>query len=166
MDRYTQVSLKIPDEVFKEFALRIPSDERNDFIRDAIIEKLGRIPKPDKILELEKRIKSLEANLSEMKQSLTELEALTFERGKFNPHEFCADETDHKIVDYLIDHKGATTPELADYLETNRWHILNRLKKIRKRSKAQLGKSIIEYYGAERLGKKKAWWLRQEIAQT
>jgi len=167
LDKYSVVSAKISDEVYKEFALRIPEGERSDFIRDAIIEKLQRVPRPDKLFELEKRIKSLEIGFAEIKRYLTELEVLTFEKGKINPHSFCIDETDHKIVDYLLHSKGATTPELADYLKTNRWHILNRLRKIQKRSKAQLGgKSIIEYYAAERLGKKKAWWLTQEIAET
>jgi len=166
MDKYAVISAKIPDEVYKEFALRIPEGERSDFIRDAIMEKLQRVPRPDKVFELEKRIKSLEIGIAEVKRYLTELEVLTFEKGKVNPHTFCIDETDHKIVDYLLHYKGATTPELADYLKTNRWHILNRLRKIQKRSKAQLGKSVVEYYAAERLGKKKAWWLIPEITEA
>jgi hypothetical protein len=165
LDKYSVISAKIPDEVYKEFALRIPEGERSDFIRDAVVEKLRSVPRPDKVSDLEKRIKSLEIGLSEIKRYLTELEVLTFEKGKINPHAFCIDETDHKIVDYLLHYKGATTPELADYLKTNRWHILNRLRKIQKRSKAQLGKSVIEYYAAERQGKKKAWWLIPEIAE-
>jgi hypothetical protein len=66
----------------------------------------------------------------------------------------------------LLHYKGATTPELAEYLKTNRWYILGRLRKLQKRSKTQLGKSIIEYYGAERQGKKKAWWLIKEVVEA
>jgi len=160
------ISAKIPDEIYREFALRIPEGDRSDFIRDAILEKLQRVPRPDKLFELERRIKSLEIGLAEIKRYLTELEVLTFEKGKINPHAFCIDETDHKIVDYLLHYKGATTPELADYLKTNRWHILNRLRKLQKRSKAQLGKSVIEYYAGERSGKKKAWWLIAEVTEA
>jgi len=149
-----------------EFALRIPEGERSDFIRDAILEKLQRVPRPDRLIELEKRIKGLEAGLAEVKRYLTELEVLTFDKGKINPHAFCIDDTDHRIVDYLLHYKGATTPELADYLKTNRWHVLNRLRKIQNRSKTQLGKSVLEYYAAERNGKKKAWWLIPEIAEA
>jgi hypothetical protein len=166
MDKYAVISAKIPDEVYKEFALRIPDGERSNFIREAIIEKLQSVPRADKILELEKRLRSLEVDLAEMKRYLTDLEVLTFEKGKVNPHTFCIDETDHKIVDYLLNYKGATTTEIADYLKTNRWHILNKLRRLQKRSKTQLGKSVIEYYAAERLGKKKAWWLIPEITEV
>ncbi len=166
MDKHAVISAKIPDEVYKEFALRIPEGERSDFIRDAILEKLQHVPRPDRLEELENRIKNLETGLAEVKRYLTELEVLTFDKTKINPHKFCVDDIDHKIVDYLLHYKGATTPELADYLKTNRWHILNRLRKIQKRSKTQLGKSVIEYYAAERNGKKKAWWLIPEIAET
>src|SRR3990170_8238462 len=162
MDKYAVISAKIPDEVYKEFALRIPEGERSDFIRQAIMEKLQSVPRADKVLELEKRIRSLEVDLAEMKRYLTELEVLTFEKGKVNPHTFCIDETDHKIVDYLLNYKGATTTEIADYLKTNRWHILNKLRRLQKRSKTQLGKSLVEYSAAERQGKKKAWWLIKE----
>jgi len=166
LNKYAVISAKIPDEVYKEFALRIPEGERSDFIRDALMEKLQRVPRPDRVFELEKRIKSLELGLAEVKRYLTELEVLTFEKGKVNPHAFCIDETDHKIVDFLLSYKGATTPELADYLKTNRWHVLNRLRRIQKRSKEQLGKPVLEYYAAERLGKKKAWWLIQETSEA
>jgi len=54
---------------------------------------------------------------------------------------------------------------LADYLKANRWLVLNRLQKIEKNSKKQAGKSIIEYYAGEKSGKKKAWWIDEEIIQ-
>lgn len=166
MDKYAVISAKIPNDVYKEFALRIPDGERSDFIREAIIEKLQSVPRADKVLELEIRIRNLEVGLAEIKRYLTDLEVLTFEKGKVNPHTFCIDETDHKIVDYLLNYKGATTTEIADYLKTNRWYILNKLRRLQKRSKTQLGKSVIEYYAAERLGKKKAWWLIPEITEV
>jgi len=165
MDKYTVVSAKLPQDVYKELTLRIPEGERSNFIRDAITEKLEKTPRPDKILEIEQKISKLETELYEVKKYLTELEVLTFEKGKVNPHTFCIDEADHKIVDYLLNYKGATTPELAEHLKTNRWQALNRLRRIQKRSKNQLGKSIIEYYSGERSGKKKAWWISQELIE-
>jgi len=165
MDKVAVVSAKLPVAVYKELALRIPEGERSNFIRDAITEKLEKTPRPDKILELEHKISKLEAELSEVKRFLTELEVLTFEKGKVNPHTFCIDEVDHKIVDYLLNDKGATTPELAEHLKTNRWQALNRLRRIQKRSKNQLGKPVIEYYAGERSGKKKAWWINQELVE-
>ena len=165
MSKHVVVSAKIPEDLYKELAIRIPEGERGNFIRDAILEKLQKTPKPDKIFELEQKIKSIEISLSEIKRYLTELELLTFEKGKVNLHTFCIDETDHKIIDYLQHYKGATTPELAQYLQTNRWQILNRLRRIQRRSRDQLGKPVVEYYAGERSGKKKAWWISQELAE-
>ena len=166
MNKLTVISAKIPDEVYKELALRIPEGERSDFIRKAILEKLEKTPRPDKIFKLEQKIGKLETELFTIKKYLAELEVLTYEKDRVNPHAFCIDEIDHKIVDYLLDHRGATTTELADFLGTNRWLILNHLRRIERSSKKQLGRSVIEYYSGERAGKRKAWWIREELFET
>lgn len=166
MGKVAVVSAKIPEEVYRELVLRVPDGERSSFIRDAIMEKLQTVPRPDKIFELEQKISRLGKDISEIKKYLAELEVLTYERGKINPHTFCIDDIDHKIVDYLIHYKGATTPELADFLKTNRWLILNRLRKIQRLSRKQLGKPIVEYCSGERSGKRKAWWISEELVET
>jgi hypothetical protein len=166
MSRFKMVSAKVPEEVYKELILRVPEGERSEFLREAILEKLQQIPRPDKISELEQKISRLEVEISKIKKHLAELEVLTYEEGKVNPHVFCIDEIDHRIIDYLLTHEGATTPELAELLKTNRWHVLSRLRKIQRRSKKQLGKSVVEYYAGEKMGKRKAWWIKEELIQT
>lgn len=166
MGKPAMVSAKIPEEVYEEFVLRVPEGERSAFIRDAIMEKLQKTPRPDRILALESRMDKLETELSEIKNYLAKLEMLTYERGKINPYVFCIDETDHKIMDYLLQYKGATTPELAENLRTNRWLVLNRLRRIQKSSKKQLGKPIVQYYPVGKSGKKKAWWLNEELIEA
>lgn len=166
MKKVRAVSLKMPEDVYKEMLLRVPEGERSDFIRDAVIEKLQKTPKPDRILELQERVEEMEKEVSEVRKYLADLELLTFEKGKTNPHSFCIDEIDHKVVDYLIHYKGATTPELAEYLKTNRWLVLNRLRRMQKASRKQLGKPIIEYCAGEKSGKKKAWWINEELIET
>jgi len=165
MGKLVSISVKIPEEVYKEFILRVPEGERSRFIREAIIEKLQKTPRPNKILELENRIKRLEDEFSKVKSYLADLEVLSYERGGVNPHSFCLDEIDHKIIDYLIHYRGATTPELAEYTKTNRWLVLNRLRRIQKLSKKQIGKPIVEYYAGEKAGKRKAWWINEEIIE-
>ena len=165
MKRLVSISIKIPKEIYEEFILRDPEGERSRFIREAIMEKLQKIPRPDRILELEKRIKKLEEEFSKVKKYLADLEVLSYERGEINPHSFCLDELDHKIINYLIHYKGATTPELAEYTKTNRWLILNRLIRIQKLSKKQIGKPIVKYYAGEKAGKRKAWWINEEIME-
>jgi len=166
MGKMTVISAKIPEDVYKELILRVPEGERSNFIRDAIVEKLQSIPRPDKIMELEQKISKLDVSLSEIRKSLADLEILTYERGKINPHTFCIDGLDHKIMDHLLQHRGATTTELAETLETNRWLILNRLRKIEKRSRKQLGEPIVEYHNEMRFGKRKAWWIAQQFIET
>ena len=159
------VSLKIPVDVYNEISLRVPEGDRSNFIREAILERLANTPKPDKLLELEGRMSKIEQGFAEIKKYLADLELLTYQHGQVNPHAFCIDEIDHKIVDYLLHYKGATTPEMADYTKTNRWLVLNRLRKIQRNSKKQLGKPLIDYCGGERSGKKKAWWINEELIE-
>jgi hypothetical protein len=159
------VSAKIPEEVYNEMVLRVPEGDRSNFIREAIIEKLEKTPRADKLLELQERMNKIEREFGEVRKYLADLELLTYQHGRINPHTFCIDEIDHKIVDYLLHYKGATTPELADYMKTNRWLILNRLRRIQRSSQKQLGKPIIEYYAGEKSGKKKAWWINEELIQ-
>ena len=166
MEKLRAISAKIPEEVYKEMILRVPEGERSNFIRDAIMDKLQKTPKPDRILEVERRLDKMEKEFAQIRKYLADLELLTYERGKINSHTFCIDEIDHKIIDYLVHYKGGTTPELAEYINTNRWLILNRLRRIQKRSKKQLGKSIIDYYAGERSGKKRAWWMNEELVET
>lgn len=166
MDELRSISAKIPDAVYKEMILRVPEGDRSNFVRDAIMEKLQKTPKPDKLLEIEQRLNKMELEFAQIRKYLTDLELLTYERGKTNPHAFCMDDTDHKMIDYLIHYKGATTPQLAEYMKTNRWLVLNRLRRIQKTSKKQLGKSMIDYYAGEKSGKKKAWWINEEILET
>ena len=166
MSKFTVVSAKLPDPLYKEFAFRVPDGERSAFIREAIQEKLEKTPRPDKLLDFEQKLGQLVKDVNNIKDHLATLEILTHESGKVNPHTFCIDETDNKIVNYLLDHRGATTTELADYLETNRWLVLNRLRKIERASKKQLGKAILNYYPGERAGKRKAWWIKEDLIET
>jgi hypothetical protein len=163
MKKSTVISAKLPKEVYEEFALRVPEGERSTFIREALMEKLGKTPRPDKILFLEQKIKHLENDMNNIKNNLTKLEIFTQESGKVNPHSFCIDEIDTKIIDYLLDNRGATTTEIAEKLQTNRWLILNRLRKIHRTSKKQLGTAILSYHSGDRCGKRKAWWINENL---
>ena len=166
MEKLRVVSVKIPEEVYKEMLLRVPEGERSDFLRDAILEKLQRTPKADRVLELEQRVGVMEKEFSEIKKHLSDLELLTYDRGSVDPHAFSSDELDRKIISYLVHYRGGTTPELAEYVKTNRWQVLNRLRRIERASKKKLGKPIIEFYAGEKSGKKKAWWISEELTEA
>jgi Arc/MetJ-type ribon-helix-helix transcriptional regulator len=164
-DETVTITVRIPRRLYAELALRIPEGERSNFIREALIEKLQRTPSADKIIDLQERIQRLEEEIFRIKNSLADLEVLTYTRGEVNPHAFCIDEIDHKIINYLIHYRGATTSEIAEAIKVNRWLVLNRLKRIQSKSKKQLGKPVVEYYAGQRAGKMKAWWLNEEITE-
>ena len=60
------LTVKVPSDVYAELALRVPEGERSKFIREAIIEKLQRTPRPDHMLKIEKRLRRLEEELSKI----------------------------------------------------------------------------------------------------
>jgi len=159
MGKLRVVSVKMPEQLYNEMILRIPKNERSTFIREAIMEKIQKIPKADKILELEQRLEKIE-------RCLTNIVPLKHIVERVNAYTFCRDEIDQKIIEYLMNYKGATTPELTEYVKTNRWLVLNRLRRIQKASRKQLGKSLIEYFPGKRSGKKKAWWINQELVEA
>ena len=55
MDKTKVISAIIPENVYNEMVLRIPEGNRSNFIREAIIDKLQKTPKPDKLIEFEKK---------------------------------------------------------------------------------------------------------------
>ncbi len=101
LGKFRVVSASIPEEVYNEMVLRIPEGDRSNFIREAIINKLQKTPKPDKLLELEAKMFKIENDFREIRKHLADLELLTFNDGQINPHVFCIDEIDHKIMDFF-----------------------------------------------------------------
>ena len=159
------VSFRLPEQAYYEMRLRVSEGETSTFIRDAVLEKLSRTPRPDKILALEDRLRKVEDSFAEMKKLLADLVTLTPQEWKVNPYKFCIDDLDRKILEVLLQEKGATTPELAEKFGEDRWVILTRLKRLQKRSSKELGRSIIDYFGGEKYGKKKAWWVVEELLE-
>jgi DNA-binding protein Fis len=103
----------------KELVLRVPEVTEATSC-GSHLRKTRKTPKANKLLELEERMSKLEQDLSGIRKYLADLELLTYGHQKVNPYSFCIDDVDHKIVDYIMHYKGATTPELADYLKVNR----------------------------------------------
>ena len=67
-------------------ALRIPEGDRSTFIREAISEKLQKTPKADKLLALQERMDKIEQEFGQIRKYLSDLEILTFQHGKIDPH--------------------------------------------------------------------------------
>lgn len=152
-------SIKIPKSLLEEIEIKIPKGMWSNFIRDAIAEKIHRIPFSERISKLEEKVSSLEEEIGDLKKTLAELDILTIEKDKADPYNYCQDEIDRKIVELIIQRGGATTPEISEYTGENRWLILNRLKKISAKSEKKLGKPVICFSATEKMGKRRAWWI-------
>jgi len=81
------VSFKIPEENYNQIILHIPKGQKSNFIKNATMEKLQKLPTIDKVLELEQRINNLEKQVAMLKQQANEKEKAHFET-------FCKDEND------------------------------------------------------------------------
>jgi len=159
----TTLTIRIPKKLLEELELKVPKNRRSVFIREALEEKLQKIPVFIRLREIEDRLQRLEDEVSEVKKVLAEFDLLTYEKEKVNPYSFCQDEIDKKIVEVLIQQRGATTSEIAKQTGENRWLILNRLKKLSQRSEKKLGKPAIYFLAIEKMGKKRAWWIDENL---
>lgn len=102
--------------------------------------------------ELEKRIADLESTLSS--------KGVNGRSAETHPlYQFCRDENERKIVEYLIKEGGATTRELEKVVGLKRRQILNRLRELASRAEEQLGRPALVYVRARVKGKRQAWWL-------
>lgn len=163
MSELVTLTVKVPASLFQELRLRIPEGERSDFVRDAILEKLDRAPKPDKLAELERRMERLEDSIFEMKKALAQLEILTYEGGEKDLYTFCIDEQDRRIVDFLVQERGATTTEIGEATGIERGEVLSRLQKIQSRSRREFGRGLVSFYPGLREGKMRAWWIDEKV---
>jgi len=141
---------------------------RQRFIRDAILSKLDEELPPivnrlvDEVEELRARVKYLEEQQS-ASMYRDQLSSVT-------TRQICRDELDRKILTYFVQHKGATTPELAEELlgsESKRRTILDRIHRINDVAEEIVDSRILEYEKGLRNGKQGAWWLidKNELIQ-
>jgi hypothetical protein len=74
----------------------------------------------------------------------------------------CRDDLDRAILSYLLQHRGASTPELADALAkdpSKRRTINDRINKMNSRAKDILKTNILQFHKGEVDGKRGAWWI-------
>ncbi len=154
------VRVRIPRDVLERIDLAAGPNGRQRFILESLLWRLDKEIPPvvldllDDVDELKLRVKHLEEarGTSIYRQDLTE------EVRK----EVCRDDLDRQILAYFLQHKGATTPELAEELlddESKRRTIHDRISKLNENAEEILGTEILEFERGERAGKRGAWWI-------
>ena len=108
----------------------------------------------DSIDELKARVDHLEQSQS----SSLYLEQL----NEIANTKVCRDDLDRQMLAYFIQHKGATTTDLAKALlgsTSKRRTILDRIDKLNKRATQILGVPILEHYKGIKENIRGAWWI-------
>jgi len=116
--------------------------------------------------EIEKRLRALERFKDRYEPVLQEvIKFLDISRPKVNPAKYCSDDMDRKIIEYLIENKGAGTTEIAKALgldpEKGRHTIGKRMVKIQRLSENE-GWNILEFHPEVKEGKFRSWWINLE----
>ena len=117
--------------------------------------------------EIEKRLRALEKFRERYEPVLHEvIKLLEISRPRVDPRKYCSDELDRRIIDYLIENRGAGTSEIAKALgldpEKGRHIIGKRLVKMHRLSTDD-GWDILEFHPERKEGKFRAWWLNIEL---
>jgi metal-responsive CopG/Arc/MetJ family transcriptional regulator len=159
MSELVTVTLRIPKELAKELDARIEHRYRSEYIRQAIIDKLKKGSQTiesagtDEIENLKTRISALEEAIRNFgKQSYeTQIPAIL--------EVVARDETDRKIINYIVNNKSATTKELERVVNLKRRMILERAKAIEGRYEEKFAKPLFKFVRGKKDGKRQAWWL-------
>jgi metal-responsive CopG/Arc/MetJ family transcriptional regulator len=164
MNELVTVTLRIPKELLEEVERKVEPRYRSEYIRQAIIDRLKRESSPksmesqsDDVDELRTRITAIEEILKRLTtQSLeTQLPALL--------EVIASDETDRRIIKYILENKSATTKELEKVVALRRRMILTRIKTMEDKHKEKFGKPFLIYQrGKGTDGKRQAWRLTEQ----
>ncbi len=133
---------------------------RQKFIRDAILWRLDK-ELPPIVLDVKMELERLKARVAQL-ESLHTPESLLQSLNETVLRKVCRDDLDRRLLQFFIQHEGATTPELAEALlgsASKRRTILDRIDGINKRSENLLGAPILALEKGVIRGKRGAWWL-------
>ena len=157
-----EISIRVRLE--RELLERIDSiagqNGRQRFIKDAIIWRLDQ-ELPPLVLEMADSIDELKARVDHLEQSQSS--SLYLEQlNEIANTKVCRDDLDRQMLAYFIQHKGATTTDLARALlgsTSKRRTILDRIDKLNKRATQILGVPILEHYKGIKENIRGAWWI-------
>ncbi|WXG40302.1 MAG: hypothetical protein WED07_05695 [Candidatus Freyarchaeum deiterrae] len=160
------LTIKIPEQILEELDKRVSRGKRSAFIKEAIIEKLEKVP-DDKEKGLKNEIDQLRSRVIKIERVIKKEESINDTESEEEDLEqllnkSCNDETDRRIISNLLELGGATTKELESVTGLKRRQILTRIKSIAIRTEEKFGKKIIQFKGSMNKGKKQAWWIETD----
>lgn len=154
------IRVRLGQDILERIDLLVGSNGRQKFIRDAITWRLDE-EVPPVMLEMVDDIDGLKIRVDHLER----IQSTSYYLGRLSDEvkgKVCRDDLDRKLLAYLLQHEGATTPELArSLLRANgkRRTILGRIDKLNQRARNILGVRILEHERGIVKGKRGAWWL-------
>lgn len=153
------IRLRLDRETLDRIDELVSESGRQRFIREAVLERLNE-DLPPVIYELMEEVRQLSSRVDYLEE-LRETSVFRGELKEIIKTSVCRDELDRKILAYILQHRGATSPDLAENLLSNsskRRTIVDRISKLNQRAQSELGHEILHHERGEREGKRGAWW--------
>ncbi len=152
--------MRLDNEIIQRIDALVGRAGRQRFIRDAVLWRLNR-ELPPIVLDLQEQMKQLQERVAHL-ESLHSPTELLSNLNEVTLRKVCRDDTDRKLLQYFVQHEGATTPELAEAIlgsKDKRRTILDRIAGINRRAEEFLGSPILSLEKGVVRGKRGAWWL-------
>ena len=159
-EKEVSIRVRMGKELLERIDLLVGSSGRQKFIADAIAWRLDQ-DVPPVMLEMIDDIDALKDRVAHLEK----VESTSYYIGRLTDNvknNVCRDDLDRKLLAYLLQHEGATTPELArSLLRSNgkRRTVLGRIDNLNQRARTDLGVRILQHERGIMKGKRGAWWL-------
>jgi hypothetical protein len=158
--REVSIRLRLEPDLLERIDRLVGKGGRHRFIKDAILWRLEQ-DLPPIIMELADDVEELRRRVGHLES--TQSASVYMEDLSDNVrNKVCRDELDRRLLAYFLQHRGATTPELAEAMAGSsgkRRTIHDRIVKLNERAVQLLGVPILVHDKGIIEGKRGAWWV-------
>ncbi len=159
-DEVVSLRIRLSRNVVDRIDQLVGESGRQKYIRDSITYRLDE-DLPPVVYELMDEVEQLKARVGHLEKTQT-TSVFNRQMNETTRTKVCRDEFDRKMLTYFLQHKGATTPKLAEELlkdSSKRRTIVDRISKMNARAEEFIGVTILQFQKGEMDGKRGAWWV-------
>ncbi|NHI83806.1 MAG: winged helix-turn-helix transcriptional regulator [Candidatus Thorarchaeota archaeon] len=155
--RSVSIRLRLEPDLLERIDKLAGERGRQHFIEESVLWRLDQ-ELPPFIMELIEDVNELKERVAHL-ENIQSTSVFLDELNTVAKTQICRDQLDRSILEYFLKNDGATTPELAKDLSSNRRTILDRIAKLNERAKNLIGVEVLKYEKGFSKGKRGAWWL-------
>ena len=159
-DEVVSLRIRLSRNVVDRIDQLVGESGRQKYIRDSITYRLDE-DLPPVVYELKDEVEQLKARVGHLENTQA-TSVFNRQMNEISRTKVCRDEFDRKMLTYFLQHRGATTPELAEELlkdSSKRRTIVDRISKMNGRAEEFLGVVVLQFQKGEMDGKRGAWWV-------